>query len=82
MSDGDVHRADDVGKFRRLKPRQIAIIVLLGIVILFAVLNLDKARIDVLVTSVRLPVVFVIVVSGLIGFSVGYLLARHLENRD
>ena len=51
-------------------------------IVLFAVLNLEEIRVDVLVTSVKVPVVFVIVATGLVGFGAGYLLARHLENRD
>jgi uncharacterized integral membrane protein len=82
---GEIRRADHIGKTdkgRQLKPSQIAMLALLGIVVLFALLNLDEAKIDLLFTSLRMPVVFVIAVSALIGFGVGYLLARHLADKD
>lgn len=83
MADGkDVQRADRVGKRRRLTPRQIVILVLIVVVVLFAALNLGETKIDLLFTSVKLPVVFAIAVSGLIGLAIGYLLARNIEGRD
>jgi len=56
--------------------------VLVGIVVLFAVLNFDKSSIHLLVTTVSMPLVFVIAVTTLIGFAAGYLFALHLERKD
>jgi uncharacterized integral membrane protein len=52
------------------------------LIVLFAVLNLDDAKIDFLVDSVQIPLVFVIAACALIGFLAGYLFARHLEKKD
>ena len=62
--------------------RQIGIAVLVGIIVLFALLNLDDARVDLLFDSVKIPLVFVIAVTGLIAFLSGYLFARHVDKRD
>jgi uncharacterized integral membrane protein len=79
MADGTQQNADVSW---RPSGRQIGIAVLVGIIVLFALLNLDDARVDLLFDSVKIPLVFVIAVTGLIAFTSGYLLARHLEKRD
>jgi uncharacterized integral membrane protein len=86
MSDSDeIRRADKIGKpdsGRKFTAGQIGMFVLIGIGVLFAVLNLDKTDIDLLFTTVSISVVFVIVISGLIGFGIGFLLHRHMEKND
>ena len=62
--------------------RQIGIAALVGVVVLFALLNLDDARVDLLFDSVKIPLVFVIAVTGLIAFTSGFLFARHIDKRD
>jgi uncharacterized integral membrane protein len=79
MSDGNGTAAETGW---RPSGRQIGIAVLLGLVVLFALLNLDDARVDLLFDSVKIPLFFVIVVTGIIAFVSGYLFARHLDRRD
>ena len=62
--------------------RQIAMAVVIGMVVLFALFNLHSADIDFLVTTVSMPLVFVIAACGILGFAAGYLFAKHLEGRD
>ena len=81
MADGDVHHVEGTGG-RKLSPRQIASFVLVGIVVVFAALNFDKSSVHLLVTTVSMPLVFVIAVCTLIGFVAGYLFALHLERKD
>jgi uncharacterized integral membrane protein len=80
MTDGAVQGSADVGW--RPSGRQIGMAVVIGLVALFAALNLDDARIDFLVKSVRIPLVFVIAACGLAGFLAGYLFTRHLDKKD
>jgi uncharacterized integral membrane protein len=79
MTNG-LERKDNVGWHP--SGRQIVMVILIGLVVLFALFNLDSASIDFLVTSVSMPLVFVIAACGLLGFTAGYLFAKHLEGRD
>ena len=80
---GEIHRASEIGKEEgsKLSPRAIAAIVLGGLVLIFALLNLEKASIDFGITSVTMPLVFVIAVVGAIGFGAGVLFSRHREKQ-
>ena len=85
--DGGVRRADDIGKRqkgekRNIGPRQIGVMVLIGVIILFAVLNLQSVSVDFAFGSVTMPLIFVIAACGLIGFGVGYLVKGRREKRD
>lgn len=80
MADGSMQSQADVGW--RPSGRQIGMFVCVLLIVLFAVVNLDKARIDFLVDSVQIPLVFVIAACALIGFLAGYLFSRHLEKKD
>lgn len=80
MTDDAVQGSADVGW--RPSGRQIGVAVCVGLVALFAALNLEDARIDFLITSVAIPLVFVIAACSIIGFTAGYLFARHLESKD
>jgi uncharacterized integral membrane protein len=62
--------------------RQIGIAVVVALVVLFGALNFEKAKIDFLVKSVTIPLVFVIAGCSLLGFLAGYLFARHLDKKD
>lgn len=79
MADGNGTTADTGW---RPSGRQVGIAVLVGLVVLFALLNLDDARVDLLFDSVKIPLFFVIVVTGVLAFLSGYLFARHLDKRD
>jgi uncharacterized integral membrane protein len=56
-------------------------IVLAGVagvlLVLIAVLNLDRVRFDWIVDSFRAPLIVVIAVSALLGFVIGYVLRAH-----
>jgi uncharacterized integral membrane protein len=80
MVEGGLGGSKDVGW--RPSGRQIGMAVVIGIVVLFAVFNLEEASIDFLVTSVSIPLVFVIAACAILGFTAGYLFAKHLDKRD
>ncbi len=80
MTDGAMQSSAKVGW--RPSGRQIGMGVCVLLVVLFAVLNLDDANIDLLFDSVKIPLVFVIAACALAGFLAGYLFARHLEKKD
>jgi ABC-type glucose/galactose transport system permease subunit len=86
MSDGDgeVHRADDIGKGEgsKLSGRQIGAIAIGAVIVLFAVLNLDEVKVDLAVTSVHMRLFIVIAVSAALGFGGGLLVARHRARKD
>jgi len=48
-----------------------------GLAVLFAVLNLQRVRMDWIVASTRTPLILVIVVFAVLGFLAGFLLAKH-----
>jgi len=78
----EIHRADDVGRTKpRPTARHIVALVLIGLLVLVSVLNLDKVSIDLVVGSIELPLVVVIVVSGFVGFLIGWPLFRRREKR-
>ncbi len=56
--------------------RRIAIGVLIGIVVIFALFNLDEVKVSWVVTTWKTPLVVVIVVSALLGALVGILVDR------
>jgi len=66
---------------RRASPRTIAAAVLGGLVVLFAVVNLQTVTIHWIVTTTDTPLIVVIVGCGLIGFAVGWLFARRSAHR-
>jgi uncharacterized integral membrane protein len=80
MTDSTVHGTPDTGW--RPSGRQIAVATCVALVALFAALNLDDARIDFLVTSVKIPLVFVIAACSIVGLTAGYLFAKHLDKKD
>lgn len=84
MADDEIHRADDIGKGQgnKLTGHQIAAIVIGAFVVLFAVLNFQKTRVDLLFSSVSMPLFFVIAVCGALGFGAGFLVARHRARKD
>jgi uncharacterized integral membrane protein len=69
------------GKGSRLQPRALAGLILVAVVALFAVLNLDEARVNWIVTTTRTPMVVVILVSAAIGLGVGWIAGRR-RDRD
>jgi uncharacterized integral membrane protein len=78
----EIHNADEVGRGPKMTPRQIIGLVLLGLLVIVAILNLEKVSIDLIVGSVELPLIVVIAVSGGVGFLVGWLFFRRRERRE
>jgi uncharacterized integral membrane protein len=64
------------GSARKASPRTIAAAVLGGLVVLFAVVNLQTVTIHWIVTTSDTPLIVVIVGCGLIGYAAGWLMAR------
>jgi uncharacterized integral membrane protein len=85
--EGGIRRADDIGKRQKGEPRnisgrQIGMIILVVAIVVFAVLNLQKVSVDLGVTSVTMPLVFVIAGCGLVGFGAGYLVKGRRDKRN
>ncbi len=59
---------------RRERNRRIAALVVGVIIVVFAVVNTDKVKVDWIVTSTSTPLIVVIVVSFVLGLAGGYLL--------
>jgi uncharacterized integral membrane protein len=79
---GKITRADDVGRSRpRPTARHIVAIALIALLVLVSLLNLDDTSVDLIVRSVQLPLIVVIVVSGLVGFLIGWLVSQRREKR-
>jgi uncharacterized membrane protein YfcA len=70
------------GKGWRPSGRQIGIAVVVVLIVIFGAVNFEKTKIDFIVDSVRIQLVFVIAACSLLGVVVGYLLARHLDKKD
>jgi uncharacterized integral membrane protein len=71
MSDGEVRRERP-----RIGGKEIAVIVLLVVILALCVANFDDVEVDFVFASVDLPLVLVIVISGLIGLAIGWLVGR------
>ena len=81
-NEGEIRRADQIGKGEGLKPRQIVALVLLGLLILLAILNLDDVSVDLLFGSVSMPLFVLIAVSGAVGFLIGWLVRGRRDKRE
>jgi uncharacterized integral membrane protein len=67
----------------RPSPRQLASAIVIFVVVLFAVVNLERVSVDFVVTSVDIPLAFLILGSLLLGLAAGWLLGeRHEHHRD
>ena len=84
MSNSDeVHRADDIGRTRpRMSGRHIAGLILVGVLVVVALLNLDDVSVDLIVGSVELPLIAIIALSAIIGFLAGWLFFKRRERRQ
>jgi uncharacterized integral membrane protein len=67
---------------RRDQARTIALVVLAGLGVLFAVLNFDEVQVNWLLGTWSTPLIIVIAISFLLGLCVGYLLARRRPTRS
>lgn len=84
--EGPIRKADDIGRKDEGEtfwtPRRIVAAVVVGLLVLFAVLNLQKVNVDLGVTSFDMSLIFVIAVCGAVGFGAGYLVRGRKDNRD
>lgn len=76
MADDDTNRTPEPW---RPSGRQIFGSVVLVVLLVFAFVNLEKTKIDLVFTQVTIPVFFVIAVPALLGFAVGMLFQRHKD---
>lgn len=67
---------------RKLSPRTVVAAVLGGVVVLFAAVNTQTVTIHWIVTTTDTPLIAVIAGCGLIGFAVGWLIARRAARRQ
>jgi uncharacterized integral membrane protein len=67
---------------RKVSSRTVIAAVLGGLVVLFAALNSQSVTIHWLLTTTQTPLIAVIAGCGLIGFAVGWLLARRAARSE
>ena len=67
---------------RRENARRIAIAILAGVALLFAILNFEDVKVDLLFGSVTMPLVIVIAACLLIGGLIGAYAGRRARRRD
>ena len=84
MSDaGSVRGGNDGGRRPRRKwsGRQIAAVILVIVIVIFAIANTQDATIDVVFDGVTLPLFVVIAGVGVIGFGAGWLVRALRDKR-
>lgn len=67
---------------RKSRQRLIAVVVLGGLLVLFAALNSQNVRIHWLFSTTNSPLIVVIVISALIGGLIGWAIARRRARRS
>ena len=67
---------------RKLAPRTAIAALLGGLAVLFAVVNSQTVTIHWVLSTTQTPLIVVIVGCGLIGFAVGWLIARRAARRS
>lgn len=73
MSHDQVEAPASTKADRKERNRRIAALVVGVIIVVFAIVNTDKVKVDWIVTSSSTPLIIVIAVSFLLGLAVGYL---------
>jgi uncharacterized integral membrane protein len=64
----------------RIQPHHIVIGVCAVVLVVFAILNLDKVRVHFAVDTVDAPLVVVIAICALLGFVIGWFIGRRSHN--
>jgi uncharacterized integral membrane protein len=78
----EIHRADDIGRSGpRMSGRHVVALVLIGLLVVVAVLNLDDVSVDLIAGSVELPLIVLIAIAGGLGFLAGWLVSRRRGRR-
>jgi uncharacterized integral membrane protein len=65
----------------RPSAREVVGVLVLVVILVFALVNLEDAPIDLVFGQVTLPIFFVIAVPALVGFIAGLLFQHHRERR-
>jgi uncharacterized integral membrane protein len=76
MSHAPQHAASDGAPARSERSRRIAVAILAGVAVLFAALNFEDVKVDLLFGSVTMPLVIVIAFCLLLGGLIGAFLTR------
>ena len=79
---GEVRRADKMGGDEGVNVRVVVGLVIVAALVLFALLNFQEIKIDLLVGSIRARLIVVIALSALAGFIAGFLFFRRREKRQ
>ena len=61
--------------------REILAVLVVVVILVFALVNLEDAKIDFVFAQVTIPIFFVIAVPALIGFVSGLIFQHYLERR-
>ena len=75
-------RAPDSERSRTEQTRQLVLGALVLIAVLFAILNLDEVKVHLIFSSRKVPLIFVIVASLLVGAAIDRLLVRRTRRRS
>lgn len=79
----EVRRADDIGRTGpRITARHVVVLVLVGLLVTIAVLNLDDVSLDLIAGSIEMPLILVVVIAIGIGFAGGWAYFRRRERRQ
>ena len=62
--------------------REVLAILIVVLILVFALVNLEDAKIDFVFGQVTIPIFFVILVPGLVGFLGGLIFQHYRERRD
>jgi uncharacterized integral membrane protein len=66
----------------RPSAREVFAVLVVVLILVFALVNLEDAKIDFVFGDVTIPIFFVIAVPGLIGFIAGLLFQHRRERRN
>lgn len=75
---GEAHRIDEPW---RPSAREVIGVIVVVVVLVFALVNLEDAKIDLVFGQVTMPIFFVIAVPALLGFVAGMLFMRYRARR-
>jgi uncharacterized integral membrane protein len=80
-----VEAKEQGGRVQRVEPpwrptaRQVIAVVILVVILVFALVNLERAKIDFVFGDVTLPVFFIIAFPALFGFVAGVIVQRRRD---
>ncbi len=84
--EGPIRKADDIGKGEGGEgfwtPRRIIVAIVIGLLVIFAILNREDAEVDFGPVQATLPLFVVIALCGLVGFAAGYFMRGRIQKRD